>query len=170
MHADIKHTPAVILSGNLGKASRYRGMNEIALALVRSLGRHGVPVYRLHPDRSLADLSSRYCMHLTCPNLYDDPSGLLNELLAFAGTTTGRPVLFPASDGAALFIADNEQELGRHFALTCPSSNCIMTTQNKRCLLETAQAFGIPIPETYFPAKLDDVKEISSRHSHILSS
>lgn len=93
--------PAVILSGNTAETSGRRSLNEAALALTRSLGRRGVPVMRFHPDRSLADLRSRYCTHVPCPNLYDAPSDLVNVLIDFAARSAGIPVLFPASDGSA---------------------------------------------------------------------
>jgi predicted ATP-grasp superfamily ATP-dependent carboligase len=153
--------PAVILSGNLGDDAAKRSLNENALALTRSLGRRGVPVYRFHPNRSLIDLSSRYCTHIPCSNLYDDPEALADELVEFARSRGVRPVLFPSSDGSAQFIADHEHKLKTHFALTTPSAECISNTQNKRRLIETADAAGIPIPKTHFPTSPDELPGIS---------
>jgi D-aspartate ligase len=168
MRTDNMDTPAVILSGNLGEDSNKRSMNDIALALTRSLGRHGVPVYRFHPDRSLTDLSSRYCIHVPCPNLYYDASGLVDALVRFApaGSGSHRPVLFPASDGSAQFIADHEEELSAHFALTSPPAACINNIQNKRRLLEAARPAGIPVPETHFPKDTAEVHAIARRASY----
>jgi D-aspartate ligase len=152
--------PAVILSGNLGTPSGGWSINEPALALTRSLGRKNVPVYRFHPDRSLVDLTSRYCTHVPCPNLYDDPPALVEKLVQFArAQDNGKPVIFPSSDGSAQFIANNEDALRDHFVLTSPSVACLRKTQNKRRLIETASAMGIPVPETYFPV---DPAELSS--------
>ncbi|MBT8081700.1 MAG: ATP-grasp domain-containing protein [Gammaproteobacteria bacterium] len=158
--------PAVVLSGNLGEDANNRSMNEIALALTRSLGRHGVPVYRFHPNRSVMDLSSRYCVHVPCPNLYEDPASLVDALVEFADAKSQRPVLFPSSDGAAQFIADNEEALSAHFALTTPSATCIGNTQNKRRLIEIAEAAGIPVPETHFPTNPDELPNIADSVSY----
>ncbi len=158
--------PAVILSGNLGKSNRKRSINEAALALTRSLGRQGVRVFRFHPDRSLTDLSSRYCASIRCPNFYEDPAGTLQSLIAFAADSGVRPVLFPASDGAAQFIADNEQALQDHFVFTSPSALCIAKTQHKRELIEIAGASGVPVPETYFPTDASELVEIAQRLSY----
>src|SRR3972149_866985 len=117
--------PAVVLSGNITEKPGRLSINETALALTRSLGRRGVSVYRFHPDRSLADLRSRYCTHVKCPNLYDSPADLVRVLLDFAKDIKARPVLFPASDGSAKFIAANEQTLGSRFALTSPPASCM---------------------------------------------
>jgi predicted ATP-grasp superfamily ATP-dependent carboligase len=160
---DQSRTPAVVLSGNLGTPSGRLSMNEPALALTRSLGRRGVPVYRFHPDRSLADLRSRYCtQHVPCPNLYDDPEDLVAALVAFAQERPGvTPVLYPASDGAARFIADQQTPLREHFHLTSPSAECIEEVQNKQLLLETAAKVGVPIPDTHFPTDPSELPDIA---------
>ena len=157
----MERTPAVILSGNITEPSPGWSLNEAALALTRSLGRRGVPVHRFHPDRSLADLRSRYSIHSVCPNLYDRPLDLVEMLLDFAGKAAARPVLFPSSDGSARFIASNEGLLGADFVLTCPSAACMAMTQNKQALLNAAMAAGIKVPETYFPASVSDIEAVS---------
>lgn len=168
MRTNDTDVPAVILSGNLDKPAGKRSMNEIALALTRSLGRRGVRVFRFHPDRSLVDLASRYCTHVVCPNLYDDPAGLVESLIAFSTGSGTRPVLFPASDGAAQFIADQEQALKDHFIFSSPDAVCIGKTQHKRELIEIAGSLGIPVPETYFPTDLSELADIAHRVSYPL--
>ncbi len=160
MNSQVDHPSAVVLSGNLG-TNKTKSMNEIALALTRSLGRNGVQVYRFHPDRSLVDLDSRYCIHVTCPNLYDDESGLIDALIAFSNSKQVKPVLFPASDGATQFIARNEGQLRPYFALTCPPWSCVREIQNKQRLLECARQADIPIPETYFPTSQAETDRIA---------
>lgn len=141
--------PAVVLSGNLGASAK--SLNEIALTLTRSLGRQGVPVYRFHPDRSLIDLDSRYCTHVACPNLYDDAAGLNASLIDFAEKQGVKPVIFPASDGAARFLARNEDVLKPHYVLACPTWSCIAEIQDKQQLLERAREANVPVPVTHFP-------------------
>ena len=153
--------PAVVLTGNLGKSSGNWSMNAIALALTRSLGRHGVPVFRFHPDRLLLDLKSRYCTHVPCPNLYDDAGELVEFLADFSTKSGTRPVLFPASDGAAQFIADNEDALKDHFIFTSPDAACIAKTQQKRELIETADKLGVPVPETFFPTDASELPALA---------
>lgn len=141
--------PAVVLSENLGPARR--SLNEIALAITRSLGRRGVPVYRFHPDRTLVDLGSRYCRHVACPNLYDDEAGLTTRLLEFARQQGVEPVIFPASDGSADFLARNAEHLRGSYRLACPSWSCLAEIQDKQRLLERAGEAGVSVPVTHFP-------------------
>ncbi len=154
--------PAVILTGNLGPPRAPKSAGEIALALSRSLGRRGVPVYRFHPERSLIDLESRYCTHVPCPNLYDDEPGLVAALLAFARVHEGKPVLFPAADGAVEFVARNEGALGEAFALACASWRTVQEVQNKQRLLEHAARIGVPVPDTSFPGSADELDAFAS--------
>jgi len=138
-----------------------KGMNEAALAVTRSLGRHHVPVYRFHPDRSLLDLGSRFCVHRFCENYYTNESGLVDNLINFAQSKSSKPVIFPASDFAAEFIARNETRLSPYLALTSPSQASLDDIQNKRRLLERAEEAGVPIPDTYFPEDQADVLRIA---------
>lgn len=155
-------SPAVILTGNLGPPRLPKSAGEIALALSRSLGRHGVRVYRFHPERSLIDLESRYCTHVPCPNLYDDEAGLVAALLGFAREHDGKPVLFPAADGAVEFVARHEGTLGEAFALACASWECVQEVQNKQRLLEHAARIGVPIPGTSFPKSAGELNAFAS--------
>lgn len=59
MKAKSELPAAMVLSGHLRSAPKQREMNDMALALTRSLGRRGVRVYRFHPNKSLIDLASR---------------------------------------------------------------------------------------------------------------
>jgi hypothetical protein len=74
---------AVLLSGNVSSENK-KTLNEIALALTRSLGCHGLQVIRFHPDRSLVDLNSRFCSHTACPNLCDSETRLTDSQIAFS--------------------------------------------------------------------------------------
>lgn len=152
----------MVLSGNLAATRLSKSLNEIALAITRSLGRRGVHVYRFHPDRSLIDLNSRYCTHVACPNLYDDPAGLTDALIDFAHCQPERPVLFPASDGAVEFIARNEDQIGRYFASVCASWSCVCEIQDKGRLLERALQADVPIPVTYFPKSQAEADHIAT--------
>jgi predicted ATP-grasp superfamily ATP-dependent carboligase len=148
---------AVILSGQTCARRANRGMNHIALALVRSLGRRGVPVFRFHPDAMLHDLDSRYCKHVPCPNLYDDEAALVDALRQFARTVGRAPVLFAASDAAASFLARHEEALaGRYRVSTAPAA-CIAEIQDKGRLYQRAIQLGLAVPRTFTPADESEV-------------
>jgi len=155
-------SPAVILTADQGRRLGAKPAGEIPLALSRSLGRRGVPVFRFHPERSQLDLESRYCTHVPCPNLYHEEEALVTFLLDFARRHERRPVLFPALDGAVDFIARNEPRLRHAFALACASWECVQRIQDKQRLLEHAASVGIPIPDTCFPKSLEELERFAA--------
>ncbi len=157
---------AVVLSGNLGPAKTLRSINQIALAITRSLGRQRVPIYRFHPDRSLYDLNSRYCTHIECPNLYDERDGLVDALKDFAKSLPAKPVLFSASDGAASFVSQRLSVLESFFAVPGPSWECVNTIQNKQRLYERAGQVGLAIAKTAFPTSRDELLSVVNSMSY----
>jgi predicted ATP-grasp superfamily ATP-dependent carboligase len=156
-----RYAPAVILSGSTTPAVAGRSLNEAALALSRSLGRRGVRVVRFHPDRSLADLRSRYCTHQLCADLDESPDALVAELVKFARRESSMPVLFPASEAASRFVAGHERFLQPYFRLTSPPEECLERVQDRRRLIELARQASIGVPDTYFPESIEDVLRIA---------
>lgn len=143
---------AVVLSGQTGSGRAVKSINHIALAITRSLGRQGVPVFRFHPNGMLHDLESRYCKHVLCPNLYDEEAALVDCLLEFARSMGRAPVLFAASDGAASFISRHSGQLAGRYRLVVAPAACIEEIQDKGRLYRRAVEVGVAIPKTFEPA------------------
>ena len=140
------------------------GVSLQALAITRSLGRRGVRVVRLHPNRLDASLLSRYCSSVEiCPDLHEAEAELVAFLLDVAKRHDGPRVLIPASDDAAFFIGRHRESLLGSYRVPAPSKATIEQIINKRLQYGEAQKLGIPIPETYFPANLDEVKALAHR-------
>jgi len=156
-----KLPPAVVLTGQLARGQNPLSLNEIALTLSRSLGRHGVPVFRFHPDRDLIEMHSRYNEHVLCPNMHEDEIGTVKFLTAFADSQKSRPVLFPGDDASAEFVSLHEPALAEHFAVVCAPGSCVREIQDKQLLLERADKNGVPIPVTYFPKSFEEIERIA---------
>ena len=138
-----------------------RSLSVQALALTRSLGRRGVPVVRLHPNRLDASLSSRYCIrHEICPDMYRSEDDLLEFLDELAARSPERKVLLPASDDCALFLSRHSQRLSGSYALPCPDGAMMERIIDKRRQYEVAERMGVPIPETHFPADLQELQAL----------
>jgi len=139
----------------------------IALALTRSLGRHGVRVVRLHPNALDHSLCSRYVSEVAhCPDMYQSGSGLVDWLVALADRFAGPRVLIPASDDCAEFLGANRARLETRYALCAAPEAVMETLVNKRRQYEAAQRLGIPIPETYFPSSRDEVETLAATISN----
>jgi D-aspartate ligase len=142
-------------------------LNPSTLAVVRSLGRRKVPVILVTTNRRDAISDSRYSMATEfCPYLHESEEALLQFTLGLAKKYPGRKVLLPAVDECAYFVGKYHDRLSSDFLIPAPDWNAVSRINNKRFQYETAGKLGIPIPETYFPATIDDVIELSKQITH----
>lgn len=125
------------------------GEERATLAVVRALGREGIPVTVGSIDpRSLAG-SSRYCARTVC---YPSP---LEDVEAFQAAVLkevqgGRyGVLLPVTDVTTLLVAQMHTTLAPFVQLPTPAAKQIQLAQDKRHVLVVAKQLGIACPETF---------------------
>ena len=141
---------------------RQSSMSYIALALTRSLGRQGVRVVRVHPNRLDHSLYSRYCSDVEiCPDMYASEDALIKYLQQLATRYEGKRVLIPASDDCAEFLGVHRPSLEAAYELCVASPAATEILVNKRRQYVAAQRCGVPIPETYFPESRSDVEHLA---------
>jgi D-aspartate ligase len=141
---------------------KKKSTSIIGLTLSRSLGRRGFRVVRLHPNLLDHSLASRYVSEVrTCPDFYESEAALVEFLVQLAPGYGEPRVLLPASDDCAYFLAKYRRELEAHYRVVGPTWDVMEHLYNKRRQYEFAQALGIPIPETYFPASIGDVEALA---------
>jgi predicted ATP-grasp superfamily ATP-dependent carboligase len=162
----MKKTTAFIISHepDATRTAENQATSIIALTLTRALGRAGVKVVRVHPNRFDDSLYSRYS-HATeiCPNLYESESDLVSFLDDLGDRYPGKKVLLPASDDCSLFLSKYADELHKNFVLLNPTPGTMESVKDKRRQYELALAVGVPIPETYFPGSSEEVAEIAAQ-------
>ncbi len=135
----------------------------IALTLTRALGRAGVDVVRVHPNQLDHSLRSRYSTATEfCPDMYESDEDLVSFLMHLDEKYAGVRVLIPASDDCSLFLARNEKALEQKFTLLNPSAETMESVKNKRRQYQLANQVNVPIPETYFPQSVQEIRQISA--------
>jgi len=135
----------------------------IALTLTRALGRAGVNVVRIHPNQLDHSLRSRYSAGTEfCPDMYESDADLVSFLMGLDKKYAGVKVLIPASDDCSLFLARNEKTLEHKFTLLNPSAETMESVKDKRRQYQLANQVNVPIPETYFPRSVQEIREISA--------
>jgi predicted ATP-grasp superfamily ATP-dependent carboligase len=126
------------------------------LAAVRQLGRAGAPVLAVDHRASALGFRSRYALPVKCPDPGADEQGFV-EALAAIGDALGRPApIFPTHDEQLNAIARARELLGARFLYPFPRWDVLSRIQSKRFQLERAQAAGVPIPRTAYPASVAD--------------
>ena len=141
-------TPVVVVSCKLG-----------ALAIMRSLGRLGVPVYGVDSDPQSPAMLSRYCRErfLFSPDP-TRPKEFLDRIVEVGRRLGRRAILIPTSDETAQFVVDHAEALGQWFIFPRNEPAMIGRLVSKKGMYELALEHDIPTPVTLFPECLDDVK------------
>jgi predicted ATP-grasp superfamily ATP-dependent carboligase len=139
------------------------GEQRATLALVRALGRAGIPV--TVGSKSAASLagSSRYCaQHVQYPSPTEQNEAfqtfLLNEM-----KSGGYSVLFPMTDITTILAAGMRNALDPFVRVPIATSEQIACVQDKREMLLAAQKVGIGAPATYMLRDDEDIDAVAER-------
>jgi predicted ATP-grasp superfamily ATP-dependent carboligase len=146
-------TPVVVVNCKLG-----------ALAIMRSLGPLGVPLYGVDADPRSPAMLSRYCRErFLCGLDESHPKEFLGHLLEIGGRLGRSAILIPTSDETAQFVVDHAEPLSRQFIFPRNSPEMIARLVSKRGMYELALELGVPTPVTLFPQSLEEVKAFLSK-------
>lgn len=146
-------TPVVVVNGQLA-----------GLAIMRSLGALGVPLYGVDGDPNAPALRSKYCREKFVLPFHEDRPGPYLEGLLEVGRRLGqRSILVPTSDETTQFVADHAEALRPHFVFQDNSPELVRQLASKREMFGLAMQHGIPTPHTVFPQSLQDVLDYCDR-------
>lgn len=138
------------------------GLFDTGLAVVRALGRAGLPVYGFDHQPQYG-FRSRYGTHAVCPDPCSSPSQLLSLLQARASACASKPILYPTSDSFVAFMSDYREELDPYFRYALPSREAVSAGIDKALQYERAAGAGVPIPSTHTPRTLEEVRVLADR-------
>lgn len=130
------------------------------LSAVRSLGRAGLPVVGVDPDRSHTGFISRYGTSVQAPHPVKEPELLAEFLLTMARPLEQPGILSPASDGTVLFVSRYREQLAESFRFILPPPEVMEAAVDKRRLYELCARHAVATADTYYPASMDDVHAI----------
>lgn len=152
MKLDHTTTPVVVLNCKIG-----------ALAIMRSLGSLGVPVYAVDRDENVPGFSSRYCRRKFIQDLDEErPQEYLDYVLAIGKQLGARSILIPTSDALSVFVAEYADELSERFIFPRNDSRLVKDLMSKEGMYGLATRNGVPTPRTLFPRRLQDLNESAS--------
>ncbi len=134
-------------------------MGTNGLGIARTLGRRGIPVIGMDHRPDLPGMHSRFVRPCPCSNILEEPRRFMEELREEGEKYDERPVLFPASDPAVLFISRNRNILSEQFELIAASERVQEAMVNKRLQYEEAVRLGIPMTTTIYPRSMDELEE-----------
>lgn len=121
------------------------------LAVVRSLGRLGAPVYVAHPGERLPVDSSRYLAGSSPLAGGAGPEAVVEQVIALARRIGGTPVLIPTDDTAALLVDAYEKALAPHVRFPHRPDGLAALLASKSELSRMCRVHGVPTPEAWLP-------------------
>ena len=125
------------------------GSDYRALALVRSLGRKGIPVLVLMHGDDLLAARSRYAT-MQLPFEAETEMQRAARLLDLADELQlDGWVVFPTDDEAAAMIGRQHESLAERFVLTTPPWEVLRWAYDKRLSYRLAQSLAVPYPRTW---------------------
>jgi len=137
-----------------------------SLALARSLGRRGIPVWFFNSGHPIA-LFSRYVRRSLAW-----PAGVSDQIQCLLETGERNQLrgwtLFPGGDQEAELLARHHSTLADFFRLTTPVWEVMRWANDKRMTYRLAANLGIPYPWTYYPAGREDVATLEGPFPMIL--
>jgi D-aspartate ligase len=130
------------------------------LGIVRSLGRHGVPVCVIDDEMSIARYSRYTAFSQRVPSLLE-PKDTLRALLDFGHRNRLHGwVLYPTRDEQVAAISQHREELSEIFRVPTPGWDTVKWLWDKRNTYSLAEKLGIPAPRTWYPSRIEDLDQI----------
>src|ERR1700760_1265546 len=133
-----------------------------SLAIARSLGRRGIPVWLATNDHPLESFS-RYIPRTLAWDGPDD-QGAANYLIELSRRYGLEGwVLFACGDAEVRLVSQHHGELSRTFRVTTPPWAVTQVAYDKTLTYRHAEAVGIDYPRSYHPCNRADVAQLPCR-------
>jgi D-aspartate ligase len=168
MPPDVPAVPAAVTeTATAALGALIVGGAHGSLAIARSLGRRGIPVWFLTHDHPLARFS-RYVsrtLHWSGP----DHPGAADTLLQLARThRLDGWVLFAGGDAEVRLISQHHAALAAVYRVTSPPWEIARVAYDKRLTHQRAAELGLAVPWSAYPRDREDVETLDCRFPVIL--
>lgn len=137
------------------------GLDINGLGVVRSLGRRGIPVIAIDPNRQKMGRFSRYCKAVICPDPKQQEEDYVNLLLALGKMMNSKGVIIQSEEADILTILKHKNELEKYYRIPMADFDIIEALVDKGKFYKMLEELNMPHPKTFFPNDIFDVKKIS---------
>lgn len=130
------------------------------LAIVRSLGRKGIPVTALASQRPFLGQFSRYCTRsVPMPDPLADSAGAIAAVTCELDRHVGEAVIFAPTDPALVLLNAHRDHLRPH-RLAFPPAEVAQAAGDKATTLQIAREVDVPIPSTWLPEEYQTTADL----------
>ena len=144
-------TPAAIVLGG----------RESGMAVIRALGRRGVPLISVcHADDEHAMASRHVTTAIRGPHPERDEARYL-ELVDDVAAANPGGLLIPVSDATLVATSRHRERFERHVRVACMDWATVDRCIDKSRTYALAEADGVPVPHTLYPSSVEELAESS---------
>lgn len=133
-------------------------LNSKGLGVIRGLGREAIPVVALDPDPLAVGLYSRYAKGMVCPDPLISEEAFVEFLVDLGKRFNNKGVLFPTADPYVVAVVRAREQLEKYYKIPFPEWRIIREIVDKENQYKKMMKAGIPIPMTFFPKGINDIK------------
>lgn len=129
-----------------------------SIGILRSLASHRVPTYLVDWDLCVSRFSRYTKRYSKCPPVSDEKA-FLDYLKHLAVKENIRNwLIYPNDDRTVAFLAKHKEELEEFYQIPVPSWEIAQVAYDKRLTYHLAERTGIPIPRTFYPKGIVELK------------
>lgn len=129
-----------------------------SLAIARSLGQRGIPVWVATGGHPVVRFSRYRTASVSWSST--DPDAVARLIAIARENNLVGWVLFAGGDAEVKFVAEHHAELATVFRLTTPAWQTARWAHDKRLTYERAAAIGVDAPRSYYPKDRDEVAHL----------
>jgi D-aspartate ligase len=167
MQTETVHRPSQPFSSSRPAAKRQIGAVVVggdhpALAVVRSLGSRGIPVYVLEDQHCISSWSRFPTKVVKTEDILDERKTVQAVLELGRRYDLREWVLIPTRDETVAAFSRYREELASFFRVSTGDWESVQWAWDKNKTYELAMALEIPCPRTFIPRSADDLESLSS--------
>jgi D-aspartate ligase len=140
-------TPAVVV-----------GLCTHGLAIVRSLGRRGIPVVALESNPRVPGRRTRYAEAVDATDV--NGPALISDLVRLRDRFRENPVLFLTNDNMVRVVAEGLAEIRSRYTLLWSESEVVRRLLDKREIESIARSTGLGYPRSQLVSKVEDLARL----------
>jgi len=152
-------TAILVLRREVGRFQRC------ALAVIRSAGRLGIPVFSVRHNAREPATRSRYAAGSLALSP-TAPQGEWVDALIEMRPRLGRAILLPIDDLAAVAVNDHQDRLAAHYAMPLAPPGIQRRLASKRELWRVCRELDVPTPSCTFPTDETQLREQAAEHGY----
>jgi len=130
----------------------------VGLAVIRALGKMGVPVYALNYSENEMGLYSKYVQgKVSVPDPRKNEADFISRLVELSDEFKGS-LLIPTDDYTVVVLSKNKELLQSHYVVAVEDWAIVQKLIEKQYTYELAHSWGIPSPLTFTVQSFDELQ------------